>query len=218
MHYRRRYRRYDVSFSRVAKRNSKFHGFIGTRDFTNSEVALRTLRWKHECLEANSGKRPGRRRANFTNVANASKSRTLEPVARGSPLIRKSHRWLLERKRRTLTSLHCHEWQCKVARSDMSWQTRANSNAIICFFQIDDPIHVISIDETSSTSSRQKPPDYETVTDAPPSYDDAIKLNPSQLFSLSNGSTASSLSSGQIIPTSISIVSPTLAPPPPYAR
>ncbi|KAH0952513.1 hypothetical protein HN011_001441 [Eciton burchellii] len=28
--------------------------------------------------------------------------------------------------------------------------------------QIDDPIHVISIDETSSTSSRQKPPDYET--------------------------------------------------------
>ncbi|XP_014215759.1 uncharacterized protein LOC106644651 isoform X2 [Copidosoma floridanum] len=46
--------------------------------------------------------------------------------------------------------------------------------------QIDDPIHVISIEEPSS-GSRQKPPDYEAVADAPPSYDDAIKLNPGQL-------------------------------------
>ncbi|XP_011145512.1 uncharacterized protein LOC105186777 isoform X1 [Harpegnathos saltator] len=83
--------------------------------------------------------------------------------------------------------------------------------------QIDDPIHVISIEEPSGMS-RQKPPDYEAVTDAPPSYDDAIKLNPSQLVRLSNASTPSSLSSGQIIPTTITIVSPTLTPPPPYAR
>ncbi|XP_070170161.1 uncharacterized protein [Polyergus mexicanus] len=82
--------------------------------------------------------------------------------------------------------------------------------------QIDDPIHVISIEEPS-VLSRQKPPDYEAVTDAPPSYDDAIKLNPSQLIRLSNGSTPP-LSSGQIIPTTISIVSSTLTPPPPYAR
>lgn len=84
------------------------------------------------------------------------------------------------------------------------------------FSKIDDPIHVISIEEPSGVS-RQKPPDYEAVTDAPPSYDDAIKLNPSQLVRLSNGST-SPLSSGQIIPTTIGIVSPTLTPPPPYAR
>ncbi|KYN41721.1 hypothetical protein ALC56_03864 [Trachymyrmex septentrionalis] len=82
--------------------------------------------------------------------------------------------------------------------------------------KIDDPIHVISIEEPPGVS-RQKPPDYEAVTDAPPSYDDAIKLNPSQLIRLSNGSTPP-LSSGQIIPTTISIVSPTLTPPPPYAR
>lgn len=87
---------------------------------------------------------------------------------------------------------------------------------IIFFSKIDDPIHVISIEEPSSMS-RQKPPDYEAVTDAPPSYDDAIKLNPSQLVRLSNSNTPP-LSSGQIIPTTIGIVSPTLTPPPPYAR
>ncbi|KYM82353.1 hypothetical protein ALC53_07141 [Atta colombica] len=100
----------------------------------------------------------------------------------------------------------------------------APSNKIVVYYaiefydtlKIDDPIHVISIEEPPGVS-RQKPPDYEAVTDAPPSYDDAIKLNPSQLIRLSNGSTPP-LSSGQIIPTTISIVSPTLTPPPPYAR
>jgi len=138
-----------------------------------------------------------------------------------SPLIRKSHRWLpagiLEWEssglQRVLPRMAAQSRAIGHITTGASWFERDH-----WLFQIDDPIHVISIDETSSTSSRQKPPDYETVTDAPPSYDDAIKLNPSQLFSLSNGSTASSLSSGQIIPTSISIVSPTLAPPPPYAR
>ncbi|KAJ8680064.1 hypothetical protein QAD02_015851 [Eretmocerus hayati] len=59
-----------------------------------------------------------------------------------------------------------------------SSHTQRSSHPITA--QIDDPIHVISVDDTS-TGSRQKPPDYEAVADAPPSYDDAIKLNPGQL-------------------------------------
>ncbi|XP_012277926.1 uncharacterized protein LOC105698328 isoform X2 [Orussus abietinus] len=59
-----------------------------------------------------------------------------------------------------------------------STQTEQRSHPITA--QIDDPIHVISIAETSSCGARQKPPDYEAVADAPPSYDDAIKLNPAQ--------------------------------------
>ncbi|XP_066595267.1 uncharacterized protein [Prorops nasuta] len=84
--------------------------------------------------------------------------------------------------------------------------------------QIDDPIHVIAIEEPS-TIARQKPPDYEAVTDSPPSYDDAIKLNPAQLSRLSNCSTAS-FSMDHTIPGSIQIttVDPTPSPPPPYAR
>ncbi|XP_043803219.1 uncharacterized protein LOC122720517 isoform X3 [Apis laboriosa] len=84
--------------------------------------------------------------------------------------------------------------------------------------QIDDPIHVISIEEPSSVS-RQKPPDYEAVTDAPPSYDDAIKLNPSHLFR-NNSSTLSLPTVHTMIPRTVEIVSrdPTPSPPPPYAR
>ncbi|XP_006615773.1 uncharacterized protein LOC102674614 isoform X2 [Apis dorsata] len=84
--------------------------------------------------------------------------------------------------------------------------------------QIDDPIHVISIEEPSSLS-RQKPPDYEAVTDAPPSYDDAIKLNPSHLFR-NNSSTLSLPTVHTMVPRTVEIVSrdPTPSPPPPYAR
>ncbi|XP_055600223.1 uncharacterized protein LOC129749308 isoform X2 [Uranotaenia lowii] len=43
----------------------------------------------------------------------------------------------------------------------------------------DDPIHVISSAEERRC---EKPPDYDTVAVAPPSYDDAIKLNPAALM------------------------------------
>ncbi|XP_049284257.1 uncharacterized protein LOC125764265 isoform X1 [Anopheles funestus] len=46
----------------------------------------------------------------------------------------------------------------------------------------DDPVHVIS---TSEERRREKPPDYDTVATAPPSYDDAIKLDPAALLRLS---------------------------------
>lgn len=84
--------------------------------------------------------------------------------------------------------------------------------------QIDDPIHVISIEEPSG-GSRQKPPDYEAVTDAPPSYDDAIKLNPGHLFRLSTSS-APPLPEEHTVPGTVEVVSrnPTPTPPPPYAR
>ncbi|XP_076375817.1 uncharacterized protein LOC143259002 isoform X3 [Megalopta genalis] len=84
---------------------------------------------------------------------------------------------------------------------------------------IDDPIHVISIEEPS-TGYRQKPPDYEAVTDAPPSYDDAIKLNPSHLVRLSNSSALSMPAVHNMVPRTVEIVSrdPTPSPPPPYAR
>ncbi|XP_043674514.1 uncharacterized protein LOC122632096 isoform X2 [Vespula pensylvanica] len=84
--------------------------------------------------------------------------------------------------------------------------------------KIDDPIHVISIDEPPS-GARQKPPDYEAVTDAPPSYDDAIKLNPGHLIRLSTSSTTS-LSTEHTIPGTVELVPGETArtPPPPYAR
>ncbi|XP_053697473.1 uncharacterized protein LOC128744465 isoform X2 [Sabethes cyaneus] len=60
----------------------------------------------------------------------------------------------------------------------------------------DDPVHVISSAEEHRC---EKPPDYDTVAVAPPSYDDAIKLDPSALLALSlaaavepNNSTSSS--------------------------
>ena len=86
--------------------------------------------------------------------------------------------------------------------------------------EIERPIHVISIEEPSS-GSRQKPPDYEAVTDAPPSYDDAIKLNPSHLLRLnSNNATLSLPTVHNMVPRTVEIVSrePTPSPPPPYAR
>ncbi|XP_053665572.1 uncharacterized protein LOC128714717 [Anopheles marshallii] len=46
----------------------------------------------------------------------------------------------------------------------------------------DDPVHVIS---TTEERRREKPPDYDTVAAAPPSYDDAIKLDPAALLRLS---------------------------------
>ncbi|XP_015175582.1 PREDICTED: uncharacterized protein LOC107065951 [Polistes dominula] len=84
--------------------------------------------------------------------------------------------------------------------------------------QIDDPIHVISIEEPSN-GARQKPPDYEAVTDAPPSYDDAIKLNPGHLIRLSTSSTAS-LPTEHTIPGTVELVpgETMRTPPPPYAR
>lgn len=100
--------------------------------------------------------------------------------------------------------------------------------------QIDDPIHVISMEEPSITNSRQKPPDYEAVADAPPSYDDAIKLNPAQLVMSSNSSSGTAAAAATTMTTSQPVVvnvlgtvgtggpgsvEPTApSPPPPYAR
>lgn len=97
--------------------------------------------------------------------------------------------------------------------------SNADSSDKFCITQIDDPIHVISIEEPSS-GSRQKPPDYEAVTDAPPSYDDAIKLNPSHLFRPNNSNTLSLPTVHNTVPRTVEIVSrdPTPSPPPPYAR
>lgn len=53
-----------------------------------------------------------------------------------------------------------------------------------CHAQSDDPIHVITISD--DPNRREKPPSYDTVAIAPPSYDDAIKLDPAALLSLSN--------------------------------
>lgn len=53
-------------------------------------------------------------------------------------------------------------------------------NQILYQFQIDDPIHVISMPDEETM--QQKPPDYDTVAGAPPTYDDAIKLNPARLL------------------------------------
>ncbi|OXU22384.1 hypothetical protein TSAR_001123 [Trichomalopsis sarcophagae] len=99
--------------------------------------------------------------------------------------------------------------------------------------QIDDPIHVISIEEPS-TGARQKPPDYEAVADAPPSYDDAIKLNPGQLARSTHRSSIGATSAisiehtipgtvvGVVVPANAAVAviaePPTLTPPPPYAR
>lgn len=49
----------------------------------------------------------------------------------------------------------------------------------------DDPaIHVISIPPPEIQT--EKPPEYDTVVISPPSYDDAIKLNPANLFRTAN--------------------------------
>ncbi|KAG8036068.1 hypothetical protein G9C98_004647 [Cotesia typhae] len=91
--------------------------------------------------------------------------------------------------------------------------------------QIDDPIHVISVEEPASVD-RQKPPDYDAVADAPPSYDDAIKLNPGQLTTRASISGISPILPGMITmlnnssaTSGISNDQPTApTPPPAYAR
>jgi hypothetical protein len=109
-----------------------------------------------------------------------------------------------------------------------NWRRRF-INACHCpfHFQIDDPIHVIAVEEPSS-GSRQKPPDYEAVADAPPSYDDAIKLNPGQLARSVSRSGAGAAQPEVAIPGSVIgvvlaapvalVEASTLTPPPPYAR
>ncbi|KAL7293166.1 hypothetical protein TKK_0013316 [Trichogramma kaykai] len=86
---------------------------------------------------------------------------------------------------------------------------------------VDDSIHVISMEEPSS-GARQKPPDYEAVADPPPSYDDAIKLNPAQLAQQNHRNSIgaiSAISTELSIPgTVLQIDPPTHTPPPPYAR
>lgn len=56
-------------------------------------------------------------------------------------------------------------------------------NEFFAFFSIqnNDPIHVIAI---ADERRREKPPDYDSVTSLPPSYDEALKqLDPSALMS-----------------------------------
>ncbi|XP_041778448.1 uncharacterized protein LOC121597049 isoform X2 [Anopheles merus] len=64
----------------------------------------------------------------------------------------------------------------------------------------DDPVHVISANDERRS---EKPPDYDTVAAAPPSYDDAIKLDPAALLHLSIASNVNVSSNANInyIPT-----------------
>jgi hypothetical protein len=48
-------------------------------------------------------------------------------------------------------------------------------------FQMEDPIHVITVPSDDEVM-QQKPPDYDSVAGAPPTYDDAIKLNPAHFL------------------------------------
>ncbi|XP_058057687.1 uncharacterized protein LOC131208810 isoform X2 [Anopheles bellator] len=54
----------------------------------------------------------------------------------------------------------------------------------------DDPVHVINVNDEQR---REKPPDYDTVAIAPPTYDDAIKLDPASLLRSSIASTTLSV-------------------------
>ena len=109
---------------------------------------------------------------------------------------------------------------CNCKEPAIAYDLLSKTLVSCCIFlsQIDDPIHVISIEEPTS-GSRQKPPDYDAVTDAPPSYDDAIKLNPGHLIRSSNNSIAVS-SLENPIPGTVDAISSgaSLTPPPPYAR
>lgn len=87
--------------------------------------------------------------------------------------------------------------------SAIAMQMRLNISKIYGFllnFKGDDPVHVISANDERR---REKPPDYDTVAAAPPSYDDAIKLDPAALLHLSIASNANVSSNANInyIPT-----------------
>uniref|UniRef100_A0A1Q3FLE7 Uncharacterized protein n=2 Tax=Culex tarsalis TaxID=7177 RepID=A0A1Q3FLE7_CULTA len=69
---------------------------------------------------------------------------------------------------------------CLICTAMCCWlhtPNRAGSSA-----ENDDPVHVISAAEERRC---EKPPDYDSVAVAPPSYDDAIKLDPAALLHLS---------------------------------
>lgn len=73
---------------------------------------------------------------------------------------------------------------CLICTAMCCWlhtPNRAGSSA-----ENDDPVHVISASEERRC---EKPPDYDSVAVAPPSYDDAIKLDPAALLHLSNATT-----------------------------
>ncbi|PNF23026.1 hypothetical protein B7P43_G09827, partial [Cryptotermes secundus] len=54
--------------------------------------------------------------------------------------------------------------------------------------ELDHQIHVIEVPCSLEPSViQQKPPDYDTVADAPPCYEDAIKLSPSLLLANPTG-------------------------------
>lgn len=70
---------------------------------------------------------------------------------------------------------------CLICTAMCCWlhtPNRAGSSA-----ENDDPVHVISAAEERRC---EKPPDYDSVAVAPPSYDDAIKLDPAALLHLSS--------------------------------
>jgi hypothetical protein len=56
----------------------------------------------------------------------------------------------------------------------------------VCLLQVSDLDHQIQVIEVPCSLEpsvmQQKPPDYDTVADAPPCYEDAIKLSPSLLL------------------------------------
>uniref|UniRef100_A0A336M4D3 CSON002685 protein n=1 Tax=Culicoides sonorensis TaxID=179676 RepID=A0A336M4D3_CULSO len=72
------------------------------------------------------------------------------------------------------TAMCC--WLHTPNRSSVSDLSQNNPND-------DQNVHIITINERTRC---EKPPDYEAVTMEPPSYDDAIKLNPSALLPLTS--------------------------------
>ncbi|KDR11540.1 hypothetical protein L798_14099, partial [Zootermopsis nevadensis] len=68
-----------------------------------------------------------------------------------------------------------------------------NADNISQISELDHQIHVIEVPcSLESNIIQQKPPDYDTVADAPPSYEDAIKLSPSLLLATTNGANSHS--------------------------
>lgn len=81
--------------------------------------------------------------------------------------------------------------------------------------QIDDPIHVISM-PADDERLQQKPPDYESVAGAPPTYDDAIKLNPARLLPTTSARPAERPADRAPIPGQPEPAAVPKTPPPPY--
>jgi hypothetical protein len=97
------------------------------------------------------------------------------------------------------------------SRSELLY--RLSYPGLLLVSDLDQHIHVIEVPCSLEPSvMQQKPPDYDTVADAPPCYEDAIKLSPSLL--LANTTVSNSHhDQSQLSTPSTSAPSPTTRPP-----